>query len=165
VAIVAAGGAGVFSGGITSVSAQGQSSATMLVTATVVRKCVIQTMPMDFGTYDAIAQQATAALDAQATITVACTKGTTISVAIDDGLYDRARTRRMADMTRDFLDYELYKDPSRTQRWGSRRDEVYDGGVAPSRDPRAFIVYGRVPGGQDVAPGTFIDMVVVTVEF
>jgi spore coat protein U-like protein len=63
------------------------------------------------------------------------------------------------------LGYELYKDASRTQRWGTDPAERYDAGVAPSRDPRDFIVYGRVPGAQDVPEGSFLDTILVTVQF
>jgi spore coat protein U-like protein len=64
-----------------------------------------------------------------------------------------------------FLTYELYQDSGRTIRWGNTAADGYDGGVAPSRDPRPFTVYGRVAGGQDVAEGAFQDTVVVTVNF
>ena len=143
----------------------GRSSANMQVNANVIRKCTITTQPMAFGNYDPVLANATAPLDVQTTITVACTKGTSIDIAMDAGDNAAGTQRRMVDGRRTFLNYEVYKDASRTQRWGEIFGQRYDGGVAPSRDPRQFIAYGRVPGGQDVPEGTFQDTVLVTVQF
>lgn len=142
-----------------------QSSANMQVNANVIRKCTITTQPMAFGNYDPVLANATAPLDVQATITVACTKGTSIDIAMDAGDNAAGTQRRMVDGRRTFLGYEVYKDSSRTQRWGDTLGQRLDGGVAPSRDPRQFVAYGRVPGGQDVPQGTFQDTVLVTVQF
>ena len=71
----------------------------------------------------------------------------------------------MAGGASTFLTYDLYQDSGRTIRWGNTATDGLDGGVAPSRDPRPFTVYGRVAGGQDVAEGAYQDTVVVTVNF
>ena len=147
------------------VSAQGQSSANMLVVAAVTRKCIVTTAPMDFGQYDPVQTNATAPLDGQATITVACTKGAVVKIGIDDGTGGTAGARRMTGGASTFLTYDLFQDSGHTIRWGNTASDGYDGGVAPSRDPRSFVVYGRVAGGQDVAEGAFQDTVVVTVNF
>jgi spore coat protein U-like protein len=150
---------------VPAVSAQGQSTANMLVVTAVLRKCFVQTVPLDFGTYDPVQANATAPLDGQSTITVACTKGAAVSIRIDDGANASGQIRRMTAGATAFLSYELFKDDARTQRWGNTDADDLDGGVAPSRDPRQFIVYGRVAGAQDVAEGAFQDTVVVTVNF
>jgi spore coat protein U-like protein len=143
----------------------GDASANMQVTANVIRKCTISAQPMNFGNYDPVQANATAPLDGQAVITVACTKGTTVNLSMDGGSNEQGQTRRMSGGPATFLQYEVYKDASRTEVWGETGNQVYDGGVAPSRDPRQFIAYGRVPGGQDVPEGTFQDTVLVTVDF
>ena len=143
----------------------GQTSATMQVNANVIRKCTLSTQPLAFGNYDPVLANATAPLDGQSTLTVACTKGTSVTIEMDDGSNSVGNRRRMVDSRRTFLEYEAYKDSARTQRWGNSFGERYDGGVAPSRDPRQFIVYGRVMGGQDVPEGAFQDTVLVTVQF
>jgi spore coat protein U-like protein len=147
------------------ISAQGQVSAEMAATASVMRKCVVTTTPMDFGSYDPVSANATAPLDAQATITVACTKGALVNISIDNGTSGTSGVRRMIGGASSYLTYELFQDIAHAMRWGSTADDGYPGGVAPSRDPRSFIVYGRVTGGQDVAEGAFQDTVVVTVNF
>ena len=143
----------------------GQTSTNMQVNANVIRKCTIQTQPLAFGSYDPVLTNATAPLDGQTTLTVACTKGTAVSIAMDGGSNAQGTTRRMSSADGSFLTYEAYRDSSRTQRWGDGEGERLDGGIAPSRDPRQFIVYGRVTGGQDVPEGAFQDTVLVTVMF
>ena len=147
------------------VAAQGQSSANMLVVAAVTRKCIVTTEPMDFGQYDPVQVHATAPLEGQARITVACTKGAAVKIGIDDGSNASGAIRRMVGGATTYLTYELFQDSGRTIRWGNTASEGLDGGVAPSRDPRSFPVYGRVTGGQDVPEGAFQDTVVVTVNF
>lgn len=147
-------------------SAQGGAqSANMQVNANVIRKCTISAQPLAFGEYDPVQANATAPLDGQSTLTVACTKGTAISIGMDPGANAQGTVRRMASGTADFLTYEAYKDSSHTQRWGDSAGDRYDAGVAPSRDPRQFIVYGRIAGGQDIAEGSFQDTILVTVQF
>ncbi len=147
------------------VGSGGQTSANMQVNANVIRKCTITAQPLAFGNYDPVSANASAPLDAQTTLSVACTKGTAVSIAMDDGSNNQGRTRRMANGGVAFLQYEVYKDSSRTQRWGDGAFDQLDGGIAPSRDPRQFIVYGRVPGSQDVTQGAFQDTILVTVQF
>jgi len=143
----------------------GQTSANMQVNANVIRKCTITTQPLAFGAYDPVLANANAPLDGQTTLTVACTKGTSVTIEMDSGANASGSTRRMSGGVGSFLVYEAYKDSSRTQRWGDSLGERYDAGIAPSRDPRQFIVYGRVPGSQDVVEGTFQDTILVTVQF
>jgi spore coat protein U-like protein len=152
-------------GGQTVGGSGGQTSANMQVNANVIRKCTITAQPLAFGNYDPVSANATAPLDAQTTLSVACTKGTAVTIAMDDGSNNQGRTRRMTNGGTAYLQYEVYRDSSRTQRWGDGAFDSLDGGIAPSRDPRQFTVYGRVPGTQDVIVGTFQDTILVTVQF
>lgn len=145
--------------------AGGETSANMLVSANVIRKCTITTQPLAFGNYDPVQANNTAALDGQTTLTVACTKGTAVNIAMDNGTNAAGPNRRMTSGGKEFLGYQVYKDSSRNQVWGSTGNGLLNGGIAPSRDPRQFTVYGRVPGGQDVSEGSFQDTVLVTVQF
>ena len=137
----------------------------MQVSANVLRKCWITALPLDFGAYDPVQANAATPLDGQATLTVACTKGTSLTIGLDNGTNAEGTTRRMTAGGTNLLAYELYKDGSHSQRWGDAGGERYDAGVAPSKDPRQFTVYGRVPAGQDVMEGNFQDTVLVTVQF
>ena len=59
----------------------------------------------------------------------------------------------------------MYKDSARTAVWGDAGGALYSAGAAPSKAPRAFTVYGRVPAGQDVPAGSYSDTIVATVNF
>jgi spore coat protein U-like protein len=142
----------------------GQTSANMQVNANVIRKCTISAQPLAFGNYDPVGANATSPLDGQTTLTVACTKGTAVNIAMDGGANAQGQTRRMVAAT-NYLLYEVYQDANRTQRWGDTGSELFPGGIAPSRDPRQFTVYGRVPANQDVPEGSFQDLILVTVHF
>lgn len=64
------------------------------------------------------------------------------------------------------LDYNLYTDPARTLVWG-------DGSAGTLTVTGAFAVsgtadhpvYGRVSASQNVAPGSYADAIVVTIEY
>jgi spore coat protein U-like protein len=142
-----------------------ETTANMAVSAMVIRKCTLSTQALSFGAYDPVQANATAPLDGQATLTVACTKGTSVYIGLDEGTNSLASLRRMAGDGREYLAYELYKNPMRTDAWTDSGFGLLNGGIAPSRDPRQFTVYGRVPGGQDVRVGRFQDTVLVTVLF
>jgi spore coat protein U-like protein len=144
---------------------QGASSANMQVTASVLAKCTISAQPLAFGNYDPVQANFTAPLDAQTSVTVACTKGTAMNIAMDRGQAANGQSRNMSAGSGRSLAYEVYKDPSRTQVWGDSGGGLLNGGLAPSREPRQFTVYGRVIGGQDIYEGSYQDTVVVTVNF
>lgn len=145
---------------------QGQSgSATMPVSANVIRKCTVTAQPLSFGSYDPVQANASAPLDAETTVVVACTRGTMVSVGMGTGANATGQSRRMSGGDTGFLSYEVYKDASRADVWGGTGGGLLSGGVAPSRDPRQFTVYGRIAGAQDVVEGAYQDTILVTVEF
>jgi spore coat protein U-like protein len=65
----------------------------------------------------------------------------------------------------EYLTYELYSDSVRSTVWGSGAGSGLSLTPAPSRAPRTFDVYGRIPSGQDVAVGSYSDSVVATINF
>jgi len=147
------------------VAQSGSATANMAVSANVVRKCWVEALPLDFGSYDPVTVNATAPLDGQGSLTVACTKGTAVNIAMDAGTNAVGTTRQMTAGGTNLLTYEIYQDAGRAQRWGDSGAEIFAAGLAPSKDPRQFPVYGRVPAGQDVPEGSFQDTVLVTVQF
>lgn len=97
-------------------------------------------------------------------LTVACTKGAVTTIGLNLGANASGSTRRMTGAG-DYLTYELYKDSARTLVWGNSGGDLLDTGTAPSKAPRTFTVYGRVPAGQDVPAGAYVDTVTATVNF
>lgn len=68
------------------------------------------------------------------------------------------------------LDYNLYTNAGRTNVWGNGSGgtaTVSDGYLITLLVPfvRNYTVYGRIPAGQNVAPGGYSDTIIVTVNY
>ena len=142
----------------------GSASADLLVTATVIPSCVISTTPVAFGVYDPVVTNSATAVDSSGTVTIACTKGSSQTITLDQGSNADGSTRRMSDGLGEYMTYELYQDSARSQVWGTGAN-AYTPGPAPSSLPRSFTVHGRLPGAQDATVGAYTDIVVATVNF
>jgi spore coat protein U-like protein len=92
---------------------------------------------------------------------VACTKGSTGLVSLDNGLNFSGGARRMKTGT-NFLSYEMYNDAGRTTVWNASNTVSY---TAASKASTGLTLYGRVAGGQDVAVGSYSDTVIATITF
>lgn len=141
------------------------ATATIAVSATVRRNCTIATAPVAFGSYDPVVANATTPLDASATVTIACTMGTPANIGLDDGSNASATQRRLTNGSNAFMDYQIYLDSGYATVWGSDVGNRLDAGTSPSKTPREFPVYARVPAGQDIPIGPYTDSVVATVNF
>jgi spore coat protein U-like protein len=144
----------------------------LAVTATVNGSCTItSTTNVAFGAYDPADVNFTAHLDATGSVTVRCTKGTVADVALDQGLYAAAGSscaapaRQMSNGATERLGYALYADAGRTTAWGCDAGNDQSFTSAGSGSPTTLHVYGRIPAGQDVAPGSYTDTVQVRVTF
>lgn len=134
---------------------------TMTINANVVRNCQLLALPLMFGTVSILFPTA----NAQTSIFVECTPNTAFTVAIDDGLNYNGTQRRMARIGPGFgtyLNYEIYRNAARTQRWGSTAAQVVTG-VAPASGRVTLTAYGRTQGF--IAAGPFEDTVTVTITF
>lgn len=141
------------------------ATANLSVSANVNARCSISApSTLAFGVYDPVVDHVSADLDADTSVTVACTKNSPgVWVGLDLGANASGSTRRMASGA-ERLAYELYSDAGRTTVWGS----VLASGVSytpTSKDPVNISVYGRVPAGQDVGVGSYSDSVTATINF
>lgn len=141
------------------------ATATIAVSATVRRNCTIATAPLAFGSYDPVVAHATTPLDASATVTIACTMGTPAMIGLDGGSNAAATQRRLSNASSVYMNYEMFLDSGYATVWGNDVGNQLDAGTSPSKVPRDFTVYGRIPAGQDVPIGPFNDSVVATVNF
>ena len=132
---------------------------TMAINAEVQQNCNLFVTPMMFGTVSIIFPQA----NAQSTLTIDCTPFTAYSIAMDDGLNYNGQ-RRMARMAGGnlYLNYEIYRDAARTQRWGQTGGALVSG-VAPANGKVTLQAYGRTTGF--LAIGAYEDTVTVTISF
>ena len=157
------------------------ATAVIQVSANVRKNCLITTTAVAYGAYDPVGSNATAPLDATGTVVLTCTKGTSASIGLDGGANAQGPTRRMSSGAAAtgggpgrgggggggtaYLTYELYQDNAHTIVWTDNGNGMLTVPTAPSKDPRSFTVFGRVPGSQDVPVGNFNDSVVATVNF
>lgn len=164
----AAGAPGFVSGAIAAVAiliagsgAQaGTDTGTLAVTVTVSDICSIDGGVLDFGTYSG--GQSTA-LDAAGTISyVGCSAGT-LTFALDGGSNGNVDDRKMENGGGNSLKYQLYRNSGRTQVWGTGNRALAMQLLLSGSG--SIPVYGRIPGGQDAASGTYSDSVNVTLTF
>ena len=146
-------------------AAAATATANLSVTATVTNNCTIATAAVAFGAYDPVVTHASAHLESTGTVTVTCTRGATATVALSLGSNAVGAVRHLKDASGNVLAYELFQDAGRTAVWGDTPSGLLPIGAAPSKAPRDFTVYGRVPAGQDVPAGNYTDTVVATVNF
>lgn len=137
-------------------------SADLAVSATVVGRCVIMSSPLAFGDYSPLDA---APLDREGGLTVQCTRGSTVTISLGDGLHALGSQRRMENGTpEEYLSYDLFQDGARSIPWGPDLiDRVSH--TAGSLLPVNLTVYGRITAGQDVSAGNYSDTVVATINF
>lgn len=130
----------------------------LTVTATVESGCALNGGTLNFGQY--ISGQAQP-LDAVGQINYSNCVGD-LTFELDLGQNGNASTRQMGLGTAR-LRYQLYRDTARTAVWGTG---------TTAQAVRLFIpqngrldVFGRIPGGQGVADGTYTDVVNITLTF
>lgn len=144
-----------------------QIGGNLSVGASVIDYCTIAAGPLDFGGYDPVAANSTAALVSTATITVNCTRGAATTIDLGQGnsaapgSTDAAPRRRLA-YNNNFLRYDLYTDPSLTRIWGARASGALYSGTGRAD---SLTVYGAILGGQNVPEGSYSDVVRATVNF
>ncbi len=149
----------------------GTATSNLGVSASVSANCTISTTAVAFGAYDPIVTNATTPRDANGAVTITCTKGSGPTIGLDVGLYSThasGTTRAMTDGagTPSSLSYEVYQDSPGGTVWGNSGGGLVTPPAAPSKAPRTYTVYGRIPAGQDVpVAASYSDTVVATVNF
>ena len=129
--------------------------------------CTITLNPLSFGLYT---PAGTVSLDAVSDITVRCVaQSGTYAVSIGSGLSGNQLVRTLSAGGGNFLNYNLFRDPARTQIWGDGTPPTFV--VTGSRpgvgQPTINVhpLYGRVFSGQTPNPGNYADNLLVTVLF
>lgn len=141
------------------------STSKSYIAATVKSECRIDTVSdLDFGT---VFQTLDRNIDSTGTIAITCTSpswsGGSYRVMLGDGLHASGQQRRMQGPGGAFLDYGLYRDAARTERWGDTEQTGVS--QAGNGQPQQLRVYGRVPPQAVSAAGNYSDTVVVTVSY
>ena len=149
--------------GVVGAAAAATATADFEVRLEIVSECLINSVTdLDFGSHGVIA----ADLDAISTITVQCTESTpyTLGISAGGGAGATVGTRYMTGPAAQTVAYTLYRDPGRTQVWGTTigNDTFADTGDGAAQ---AVTVYGRVPAQTTPGVGVYSDTVTATITY
>lgn len=152
-----------------SAEAAGSATGNLRVQATVLSACGVQDSTLDFGQVSPAA--GTTGQRPQTNLRVTCTNGVPYTVGLGDGSNTETGQRRMkrtvfgAGTTHiDYLNYELYKSLTGSDRFGDAIITERVSGVGTGTTQNVP-VFGALPGGQDAGTGNFADDVLITVRF
>lgn len=128
--------------------------------ASVAPACTVSATTQDFGAVSGLLRTAQ---DATSTVSLRCTYRAPWQVGLGVGQNAAGSVRRMTGPG-GLIDYELYRDLGRTQRWGTTLnvDTVTGTGTGATQ---SLTVYGRVPAQTPRTAGTYTDTIVVTVTY
>ena len=137
-----------------------QITTSITVNATVTATCSISTASMTFPPQTIFTSDVAASSD----LTVTCTNAAPYWVGLDNGSNPLSGQRRMKSKS-DYINYDLYIDNARQQRWGATKDVDTVSGTGLATGQR-ITVYGKIPKPTpSPAPGTYTDSVIATVNF
>jgi spore coat protein U-like protein len=148
----------------------GTGNTTFNVTTTVVNDCTIGSTNIAFANYD---PTSATVLTATGAVTARCTKGDSVSVALNQGANPGAGStaavpvRQMANGT-NLLPYHIYIAATGTTEWGTGTigtNEPAAQTAASVATALSFTTYGSLPAGADVPAGSYSDSVIATVTF
>ncbi len=131
------------------------------VTANVQPACTVTATDMNFGNAGLL--DSGGPHDATSSIGVTCVSGTAWKIGLDNGMHASGNTRRMQGPG-GYVQYELYRDNGRSQRWGNNpgTDTVNGTGNGGNQNRT---VYGRVPSQITPSAGTYSDTITVSVTY
>lgn len=135
--------------------------------------CTAAATGVAFGLYDPLA---TTGNTSTGNLTVSCTSqgngmpNVTVNVTMTPGLSNSYGTRMMYS-GKNSLNYNIYWDAVHSQIIGDGTGGSVVGSMKPFNVPGGGgnyvtgTLYGLVPAGQDVAPGSYADSIIVTVNY
>lgn len=136
------------------------ASALLQVSVRVVPNCRISVTDLAFGAYDPLVEHSVSNLDGTAQVRVICTKNERATILMEE----RSSAKRVLQSGQYNLTYGIFSDAARTKVWGSGGNAVqltFEDGS----DPHELTVFGRIPAGQVVPAGSYVDSVTATVDF
>jgi spore coat protein U-like protein len=120
--------------------------------------CTFGLVSVAFGNYDTLTNTS---LDGAGSITVTCDTTDSYTVALSSG--HGTLLSRQLQSGENVLYYNLYTDALRSMVWGDGTSGTSL--VSGSATSATYSIYGLVPGGQNVAAGTYGDTITVTLSF
>ena len=135
------------------------------ISASVISKCSIATIPLDFGAYDPVGANATTAKTVTGAVTTTCTRGAAPTIGLDGGRNPSGAQRQMTDGAGHLLAYGLFQDGAHAIPWENAGAGLLSPPAAPNFGPRTFTVHGQIPAGQDAFAASYGDTVTATVTY
>jgi spore coat protein U-like protein len=132
------------------------------------KACTLTAAGIAFGAYD---PRSAAGNGNPGMVNLVCPAGVTAPIAaLGGGLSGAVDRREMRSSTGETLQYNLYTTAARTVVWGNGTLGTVSqalSGNSVSGGSRSFsrTIFGRRPGRQNVGPGSYSDMVTLTVTF
>lgn len=144
------------------------------VNATVKGACVIlNSNNMPFGLYNPVTIEGAPATATESSIAIRCTNGLTqVSVFLSEGENPLPSStcaqprRQLVSEENNKITYQIYQDEQRSKVWGcdeSNAQNVQQ--FVSSIVPVTLNTFSLIPGGQNIAKGTYVDVVNVSVQF
>lgn len=103
-------------------------------------------------------------IDSTSTVSVQCTTSTPYTIGFNQGVNGGSVTTRQMAGAGGLINYSLFRDPGRTQNWGSTAGSDTVAGVGNGA-VQNYTVYGRVPAQTTPAPALYTDTITVTVTY
>lgn len=153
--------ASCISGGIGGATVSGAFPFT--ASATVLPNCrAYATTDLDFGSISGLI---TTNKDQTSTLSMTCTGRTAWNVGLNNGLHASGIVRRMQlGATGNYVNYELYRETGRINRWGGTIGTNTVPGTGTGLE-QTLTIYGRVPATQTVPAGSYSDTITVTISY
>lgn len=132
------------------------------VQAVVQATCTVSATDLDFGSVAGLLSIGNH--DGTTTVAATCTNQATYNIGLNNGLHASGNARRMAGPGGQLIQYELYRDTGRTQRWGNTpgTDTLTKTG---NGNNQSSTVYGRVPVQATPTAGAYSDTVTISVTY
>jgi spore coat protein U-like protein len=120
--------------------------------------CSVSAAGVAFGPYDPFS---VTSLDSTGNVAVTCSPAAPYTIALSAGY--GAQTGREMRNGAHALAYNLFTDATRSAVWGDGTGLTST--VSGSGTAGGHPIYGRIPARQNVAAGTYSDIIIVTISF
>ncbi|MDP3492044.1 MAG: spore coat U domain-containing protein [Hyphomonadaceae bacterium] len=139
------------------------ATSTFNVTATVENACTISAADLAFGVYSTISGSN---LDGSSTVQVRCTLSASYTVSLNAGTtVGGTIPARLMTTGSATLAYNLYTTNGRTTVWGDGTGGSSSVAGTGTGLTQNLTIYGRIAGAQNLAAGSFSDVVTATISF
>ena len=136
------------------------ATSAVMASGAVSASCSLAATSLGFGVYDPSATG-----NSSGDLSINCTMGISYKVGLGPGANATATSRRMGGPNGSFLIYQLFSESSHAVAWGDGTNFGATVDRIGSGSNQTVPVYGRIPSGQNVHPGSYSDTVTVTVDY